>query len=187
MSVQISDKTSVIETSISGLWIIDNPTNSDSRGYFREVYRNSDLSSLPIDFTPVQWNHSQSHPGVLRGIHANPWYKLIYVTTGSVFAAISDIRHDSNTFQKVETFELNNKNRIALLLSPMLGNAFCVTGEIPCEYMYLTSREYVPEGMITVAWDDPDLAIKWPIEKPLLSDKDSANATLRSLYPNRFT
>ena len=95
------------KTSIEGLLIIERPTFSDERGFFRELFRFNEFEDFTgITFKPVQVNHSLSKPGVLRGIHAEGWNKIIYPITGQVFIALVDIRPESKTFAKYEIFEV---------------------------------------------------------------------------------
>lgn len=172
----------MIETTIEGLYILELTTFNDDRGFFREVYRKEDLG---IDFTPVQLNHSYSLPHVIRGLHAENWNKLIYPLAGNVFIAIADIRLNSNTFGKVETFTIDHYSRVALFISNGLANSICVMGNEPIHYLYLVDNMYNGDKT-AVTWNDPDLDIKWPIENPILSERDKNNPTLRELFPAKF-
>ena len=98
---------SVETTSIDGLLVVRWPTHGDERGFFRQTYQVRELeAALGRDVVLRQGNHSHSAPGVLRGFHAEPWDKLVYVVRGRAMAAIADIRPDSPTFGAVETFHL---------------------------------------------------------------------------------
>lgn len=176
----------VKSTSISGLYILERPTFADDRGFFREIFHLDELTEkLGHEFKPVQWNHSLSHPNVIRALHAENWNKLVYPATGSMFAAIADIRSDSSTFSKVETFSFSDDNRFALFISQGLANSICaIVGDV--NYMYLVDSYYDGTDTHAIAWDDPDLNIPWPVVNPIISKRDKNNSTLRQLFPDKF-
>lgn len=175
------------QTSINGLFIIEREANSDQRGFFREVFHLDELQNVSgMYFQPVQMNHSFSLPRVIRALHAENWNKLIYPVTGKMFTAVVDIRPDSETFKKVETFEFNNDHRFALFISKGIANSICVIGDEPVDYLYLVDKYYDGTDTKAVAWDDPDLNIDWPIKDPILSERDKNNPTLRELFPDKF-
>ena len=187
----VSDTTkSVKTTSIPGVFIIERPTFTDDRGFFHEVFRLNELEEVAgVDFKPVQWSHSFSKPGVIRAIHTEGWQKLIYPVTGHLFAAIADVRPDSATFGKVEVFEMDNTKdspHQALFLPPGMGNSICAVGDVGLHYLYLVDAYWDDAKATGIAWDDPDLAISWPIKDPSISERDTKNPTLRSLYPEKF-
>jgi dTDP-4-dehydrorhamnose 3,5-epimerase len=172
--------------SLDGLWIFDRGTHADDRGFFHEAFRATELEeavSRPITF--VQLNHSRSGRGVLRGLHAENWEKLVYVPHGEVFIAIADIRPDSPTFGRVQTFFVNDSHRLTLFLPRAVAHGYCVLSE-EADYLYQVTAYYDGSDTRAVAWDDPDLAVPWPIEKPILSDRDQHNPRLRDLVPERF-
>lgn len=174
-------------TSISGLLILERPIFHDERGFFRELFHKNELEKIfGIQFEGIQVNHSHSLPGVLRGIHAEAWNKIIYPVSGEVFIAIVDIRPDSVTFGKVETFSVNDENRIGLFIPNGLANSLCVVGEGPADYIYLVDAYWDGSDTRAVAWDDPDLNIKWPVENPIISRRDKNNPRLRELFPEKF-
>ena len=175
-------------TGIEGLFIVKRPTFGDDRGFFREPARIAELSeAVGFDFMPKQWNHSKSAPKVIRGLHAEQWNKLVYPVTGEMFAAIVDIRPDSPTFGAVETFTFNEDDPYALVVPNGLANSICVTGDVPVHYMYLVDQEYTGQDTRAIAWDDPDLAIEWPVKDPIISERDEGNPTLREMFPEKFT
>ena len=174
---------SVEPTGIEGLFIVRWDTHGDERGFFRQTYQRSELAAA-LGREPVfaQGNHSRSQPGVLRGFHAEPWDKLVYVARGTAFCAIADIRADSPTCGRVETFLLGDEpgERVRLFVSEGLANAFCTLTEV--DYLYDVGAEWRPGvPRRAVAWDDPQLAVSWPIEDPVLSAADQANPTLAEL------
>lgn len=182
--------TSVTHTKIDGLFLINRPVFNDNRGFFHEIYRKSELSELGIKFNPVQANHSRSLPRVIRALHTESWQKLVYPVNGKIFIAIADVRPKSSTFGKVETFEFENDNskssHTALFLPVGIGNSICVSGKNPVDYIYLVDKYWTEGSASGIAWDDPDLNIKWPVKNPKISNRDKNNPTLRELYPKKF-
>lgn len=179
---------SIKKTSIPGLLIIERPTFPDDRGFFREAVRLNELEEASgIKFSPVQWNHSKSLPNVIRALHAENWNKLVYPITGKMYSAVVDIRPDSPTFGKVETFMFDENSHKALFIPKGLANSICVTGDKPVHYLYLVDAYYDGKDTTAVAWDDPDLNIKWPVKNPIISERDRHNPTLRELFPDKFT
>jgi dTDP-4-dehydrorhamnose 3,5-epimerase len=177
----------VRELSIPGLLVIERAAQRDERGFFREVVRWNELEDARGEpFTPVQWNHSESRPGVLRALHAEAWNKLVYPVTGTMFAAIVDIRPERDSFGIIETVTLDASEPTALFIPKGLANSICVVGDQPVNYLYLVDAYYDGTDMRAIAWDDPDLAIEWPIADPILSDRDRANPSLREMFPSRF-
>lgn len=176
------------KTTIDGLYIIERPTFSDDRGFFREVFRLDQLNErLLTKFCPIQWNHSLSKPNVIRALHAENWNKLVYPITGKIFIAIADIRPQSSTFAKVETFNFDTETEHKVLyISRGLANSICVIGDKPVNYMYLVDAYYTGGDTTAIAWNDADLNIAWPIDKPILSQRDMENPTLRQKFPEKF-
>jgi dTDP-4-dehydrorhamnose 3,5-epimerase len=179
----------VERTDIDGLLVVRWDTHGDDRGFFRQTYQVAELAEA-LGREPVlrQGNHSRSAPGVLRGFHAEPWDKLVYVVRGLAFAAIADIRPDSPTYGQARTFLLGDGpegERIRLFVSQGLANSFCTLGEGMTDYLYDVSDYWRADvDKPSVAWDDPDLAVPWPVDEPVLSDADRANPPLRALHPD---
>lgn len=189
MDSQILEKAKQVikTTSIPGLLVLDRPIFKDERGFFREIFHQDELEeSSGIKFEGIQMNHSRSVPGVIRGIHAEQWNKIIYPIRGEIFIVIVDIRPDSPTFSKVETFTINDENRTALFIPNGLANSLCVMGTEPVDYIYLVDAYWDGTDTRAIAWDDPDLNISWPIKDPLISERDKNNPTLRELFPEKF-
>lgn len=174
------------ETKFEGLLIIDRPIRTDDRGFFREAIRLNEFQDVGIDFKPVQMNHSLSKPNVIRALHAEQWNKLVYPVTGEIFIAIVDIRPESKTFGQVETFNFNDENRKLLYVPVGFANSICVVGNEPVNYIYLVDQYYTGQDTRAIAWDDPDLAIKWPVKNPIISERDKNNPKLRDLFPEKF-
>ncbi len=179
---------SVETTPIAGLLVVRWDTHGDDRGFFRQTYQAQELTEA-LGRPPVfsQGNHSRSEPGVLRGFHAEPWDKLVYVVRGTAMAAIADIRPDSPTFGQAYTHHLGDEpgERVRLFIPEGLANSFCTYGEQTVDYLYDVSDVWRPGiDKPAVMWNDPDLAVEWPISDPVLSDADAANPTLRELFPD---
>jgi dTDP-4-dehydrorhamnose 3,5-epimerase len=172
-------------TEIDGLWVIDLVVNHDPDrpgATFREAYQGEKMRALGLpEFHPVQCNVSESPLGTLRGFHAEPWEKYIHVVSGTAFSAIADIRPQSPTFKKVWTGQLGRHN--ALFVTRGLANSFQAVTELVI-YTYLTSEHWKPGlSYPAVRWDDPELAVAWPITdaRLKLSAKDAANPSLADL------
>lgn len=174
-------------TPIAGLLVVRWETHGDDRGFFRQTYQLDEIADA-LGRTPdlVQGNHSRSAPGVVRGFHAEPWDKLVYVARGTAMAAIADIRPDSDTFGHTFTAHLGDPpgQRLRLFVSEGLANAFCTYGDQPVDYLYDVSAYWRPGvDKSSVAWDDPDLAVDWPVDEPVVSEADRDNPTLRERFP----
>jgi dTDP-4-dehydrorhamnose 3,5-epimerase len=177
------------QTTIEGLLVVRWDTYGDDRGFFRQTYQTAELAeAVGREVVLRQGNHARSEPGVLRGFHAEPWDKLVYVVRGNAMAAIADIRPDSPTFGAVETFHLGDPphgERIRLFVAEGLANSYCTYGDSDVDYVYDVSDVWTPGvDKRPVAWDDPDLAVDWPVDAPTLSDDDRANPTLRERFPD---
>lgn len=184
--------TFIRKTSIEGLLVIERPIFRDNRGFFHEIFRLNELEETSgVAFKPVQASHSMSLPRVIRAIHTEGWNKLIYPVSGKCFTAIVDVRPESPSFGKVETFIFDNtkegSTHSALFLPKGLGNSICVIGRQPVDYIYLVDEYWDDKKSQGIAWDDPDLAIKWPIKNPIISERDKNNPALREVFPEKFT
>jgi dTDP-4-dehydrorhamnose 3,5-epimerase/reductase len=176
-------------TEIDGLWVIELDVRNDTErpgASFREAYQAEKMHAAGLpEFHPVQFNVSESPLGTLRGFHAEPWEKFIHVVSGTAFSAIADIRPESPTFKKVWTGELGTHN--AIFVTRGLGNSFQATSDLVV-YTYLTSAHW-RAGLAypAVAWDDPELAVDWPItdDRLKLSVKDTTNPSLAAFVDAR--
>jgi len=187
----MKERGNIKSTSIDGLLLIERPTFGDERGFFHEVVRiNELLETSGVDFKPVQINHAMSLPKVIRGIHTEEWNKVIYPITGKIFSAIVDVRPQSPTFGKYESFVFDNTDpegsHAALFLPKGMGNSVCVMGIEPVHYIYAVDEYWDNDKAKGIAWDDPDINIDWPIKNPIVSERDRQNPRLRDLYPDKF-
>lgn len=170
----------ITPTAIEGVLILEPKVFGDERGFFFESFNQRGFNEAvghPVDF--VQDNHSRSAKGVLRGLHfqraPHAQGKLVRVTQGSVFDVAVDIRPDSATFGRWVGMELSGQNHRQLWIPPGLAHGFLVTSD-SADFLYKTTDYYRPESEGSVCWDDPDLAIAWPLDglTPSLSAKDAA-------------
>lgn len=184
----ITQQSSYIETTdIDGLLVINRPMFNDDRGFFREIGRIHDITNvLGKPFIPIQINHSRSYPNVIRGLHAENWNKLVYPVTGVMFAALVDIRPQSRTFKKIVTLTINDANRHSLFIPKGVANSICALENErnePVDYVYFVDTYYDGSDTTAIAWNDPTLAIKWPIDNPILARRDKINPTFKELFP----
>lgn len=155
----------------------------DSRGFFLETYQAAKYAEGGITATFVQDNHSLSGRGTLRGLHVQqerPQGKLVRVSRGEVFDVAVDIRRGSPTFGKFTTLLISEQNFLQLWVPPGFAHGFCVTSET-AEFQYKCTDFYDPADEFTIAWDDPDIGIPWPVTEPSLSAKDTGAARLKDL------
>lgn len=182
----------IVKTGIAGVVLIQRPVIGDARGFVHEPYNKEELKAgTGVDFNPVQWTHAYIKPGVVKAVHSEDWNKLIYPVTGILYAPIVDLRSESPTFGKVEYVTIDNTKEDSLrqaLFLPKggIGNSICVLGDEMMHYFYLIDEYWDDAKAKGVAWDDPDLNIKWPVEDPILSERDQHNPTLREMFPDKF-
>ena len=172
----------VSKTPIDGLLTIEPKIFADPRGMFYEVYSENKYEEYGIPCF-VQDNHSVSKKGVLRGLHyqVNPGQgKLVRVTRGEVFDVAVDIRKQSPTYGKWWGLSLSETNNFQLYIPIGFAHGFCVLSE-SAEVLYKCSDYYSPENERGILWNDPDLAIDWPVKDPILSEKDAVYPLFREL------
>ncbi|MGA7746168.1 MAG: dTDP-4-dehydrorhamnose 3,5-epimerase [Candidatus Aquilonibacter sp.] len=171
----------VVQLPIDGALIIVPRVFSDERGYFKEIYAASRYRAQGIDATFVQDNLSFSQRFVLRGLHTDPrMAKIVQVLTGAAYDVIVDVRRESPSFMRWHAVTLRAYEHTQIYIP-----AGCLHGFLALEdetsLLYKQSSEYDPAAEFGIAWNDPDLAIAWPLEgaTPILSAKDASNPTLR--------
>jgi len=169
-------------TDISGVIVIDPPVFPDDRGFFMESYKRSEFAAGGINETFVQCNQSKSARGILRGLHyqKNPkaQAKLVRALSGEIYDVAVDLRKGSSTYGKWTTVILSAENKKMLFVPVGFAHGLCVTSA-DAEMLYMTTQEYAPDLEAGVLWDDPDLAIEWPVANPVLSARDRAWPRLR--------
>jgi dTDP-4-dehydrorhamnose 3,5-epimerase len=166
-------------TSLQDVLLVQANLFADERGYFMEAWQHADLAGAGIHADFVQDNLSRSMPGVLRGLHyqlQRPQGKLVRVIRGRVLDVAVDLRRQSPTFGQHVAVELDDRRHQALWIPPGFAHGFYILGDEPADLFYKCTDYYSPEGERTLRWDDPALAIDWPLtgEAPLVSEKDSA-------------
>jgi dTDP-4-dehydrorhamnose 3,5-epimerase len=166
----------VTSTAISDLIIIEPKVFGDDRGFFFESFNSRQFSEMigrNVDF--VQDNHSRSAKNVLRGLHyqiQHPQGKLVRVVQGAVFDVAVDIRRSSPTFGQHVGVELSAENKRMFWVPEGFAHGFVVLSDT-AEFLYKTTNYWAPEFERSIAWNDPAIGIKWPIQgKPTLSTKD---------------
>lgn len=174
----------VIDTSIKGCKLIQPKVFGDHRGFFLETFQASRYAECGINLPFVQDNYSRSSKGVLRGLHFQinkPQGKLVRVVRGEVFDVAVDIRRDSPTFGRWEGVILSEENKSQFWIPPGLAHGFVVLSDT-ADFEYKCTDYYDPSDEGCLIWNDPDVAIKWPVTDPLLSEKDRQAKILAELF-----
>ena len=174
----------IVATSIPEVLIIEPKVFGDSRGFFFESFNQENFrQAIGLDVRFVQDNHSRSVKGVLRGLHYQlhrPQGKLVRVVRGAVFDVAVDIRRSSPTFGHWAGVELTEDNYRQLWLPPGFAHGFYVLSDI-ADFLYKTTEYYFSDFDRSILWNDPEIAIEWPIQagaSPVVSSKDEKAARL---------
>lgn len=178
----------IIPSRLAGALIIEPRVFGDARGFFMETWNAARYAEAGITAEFVQDNLSFSRRGVLRGLHfqkPNPQGKLVYVLAGEVFDVAVDIRVGSPTFGQWESVVLSSENRRQFYVPPGFAHGFCVTSETAL-FAYKCTDLYNPAAEGSVLWNDPDLAIPWPVSDPELSAKDEVGMRLKDFPRDRL-
>ncbi|WP_416412101.1 dTDP-4-dehydrorhamnose 3,5-epimerase [Pantoea sp. App145] len=174
----------IIDTKIADVKIIEPKVFGDERGFFLETFQKERyLSALNIEGDFVQDNHSRSSKGVLRGLHfqrENPQGKLVRVVRGEVFDVAVDIRPESPTFKQWVGVYLSEENKTQFWIPPGLAHGFVVISDF-ADFEYKCTNYYDPGSEGCLLWNDPEIGIEWPMESPLLSEKDKCGKLLSEL------
>jgi dTDP-4-dehydrorhamnose 3,5-epimerase len=173
----------IVPTALPDVMVIEPQVFGDARGFFFESFnRRAFREATGLDFEFVQDNHSRSARNVLRGLHyqiKQPQGKLVRCIAGEVFDVAVDLRRSSPAFGKWAGVTLSAENKRMAWIPPGFGHGFLVLSEF-AEFLYKTTDYYAPEHERSVAWNDPDIGIAWPLaSEPVLSAKDKAGARLR--------
>jgi dTDP-4-dehydrorhamnose 3,5-epimerase len=168
--------------SIPGPLVIEPQVHGDARGFFLESWNREAFRAAGIDVAFVQDNHSRSDRGVLRGLHfqnPQPQGKLVRVVTGAVWDVAVDLRRSSPHFGQWTAIELSQENHLMLFVPEGFAHGFVVLRDAT-DLLYKCTAPWAPAHEQVLAWDDPGLAIEWPIDPAeiILSDRDRAGASL---------
>ena len=172
----------VVKTAVDGCLILEPQIFSDERGEFFEsfsVQKFRNATGVLADF--VQDNQSLSHAKVLRGLHyqiEQPQGKLVRVVSGSVWDVAVDLRRSSPTFAQWVGVDLSAENQRMLWVPPGCAHGFVVTSD-SAVFLYKTTDYYAPAHERTIAWNDPSLAINWPVANPVVNAKDAAGMSFK--------
>lgn len=164
----------VIDTPLSGVKLVKPKVFPDARGFFVETYQFTRYAASGIDVEFVQDNHSRSVKGILRGLHyqSTPGQaKLVRAATGRIYDVVVDIRPGSSTFGKHFGCFLDDVEHHQLFVPVGFAHGFCVISE-SADVCYKVSSPYNPQTECSLRFDDPALAIQWPVEEPLVSERD---------------
>lgn len=178
----------VTQLSLPGLLLIEPKRFGDSRGYFVETWNKERYEKAGIPKPFVQDNLSFSAKGVLRGLHFQAQQcqaKLVTVLKGEVFDVAVDIRVGSPTFGQWEAVTLSGENGHQLYVPEGMAHGFCITRDETL-FAYKCSDYYHPESEQTVLWNDPEIAISWPLDTPSLSEKDAKGVPLSAMDQSIF-
>jgi dTDP-4-dehydrorhamnose 3,5-epimerase len=161
-----------LPTEIEGVVLIEPTVHGDERGFLLETFRDSEMHNLGIEVDFVQDNQSRSDARVLRGIHMQRGQaKLVRCPRGRIFDVAVDLRPDSPTYKRWEGYELDDVDHRQLFIPAGFGHGFCVLSEV-ADVLYRLSSYYDPDLESGIAWDDPEIAVRWPISDPIVSERD---------------
>lgn len=170
--------------SIPDILIITPKIYPDSRGWFMETYKESEWITFGIKETFVQDNHSKSPYGALRGLHFQKppvaQAKLVRVIQGEIFDVAIDIRKGSPSYGQWVSATLSSENKQMLYVPVGFAHGFCVTSET-AEVLYKVTEEYSHQHEEGIIWNDPEIAVPWPIRAPILSEKDGDYPHLKDI------
>mgnify|MGYP001210752014 FL=1 len=171
----------LIPTAIPDVLLLEPRVFGDERGFFLESWNKRTFAELGITADFVQDNHSRSQKNVLRGLHYQVEHaqgKLVRVTAGEVYDVAVDLRRSSPTFGRWVGFTLSAADKRMAWIPPGFAHGFLVTSD-SAEFLYKTTDYYSPAHERTLLWNDPQLAIPWPLDgEPLLAAKDKAGTPL---------
>jgi dTDP-4-dehydrorhamnose 3,5-epimerase len=163
--------------------VVEPKVHRDERGFFVETFQAGRYAEAGIPATFVQDNHSCSVQGTLRGLHAQlarPQAKLVRVLRGAIWDVVVDVRRGSPTFKRWIGVELTSDNFRQIYVPIGFAHGFCVTSDV-AEVEYKCSDYYQAGDELGLAWNDPEIGVRWPVASPLLSDKDRAGQPLARL------
>lgn len=180
-------KTRIIKTDLPDLVIVEIDYFQDERGFFIESWHKRDFAAAGLDLEFVQEGHSRSGRDVLRGLHYQdttaPMGKLVRCTVGVIFDVAVDLRVSSPTFGKWFGIELSAENKKQVYVPVGFAHGFATLTDV-AEVQYKQTGYYTPSAEGTLAWNDPDVGITWPISNPMLSRRDQNGMSLKDYLKN---
>ena len=174
----------VTESGIKGVFIIEPDVYEDDRGFFMETFHNEryrKLLGINLDF--VQDNISRSSKNVLRGMHFQKNYpqgKIVRASRGEILDVVVDLRKGSPTYGTWESFRLSEKNKLQIWIPPGFAHGFLVMSD-SADIDYKCTEYYQPEDELCLMWNDPEVAIDWTINEPIVTGKDKKGLSLKDL------
>jgi dTDP-4-dehydrorhamnose 3,5-epimerase len=172
-----------LPTELDGTLLLEPAAHADARGFFVETFRRDAWAEHGVDVEFVQHNHSRSGRGTLRGLHfqTEPGQaKLVRCARGRIFDVAVDLRRGSPTYRRWEGHLLDDELHRQLFVPVGFAHGFAVLSEV-ADVAYLCSSVYDPATEAGVAWNDPELGIEWPIDEPLLSERDRGAPSLAEI------
>src|SRR5919106_5444236 len=171
------------DTELEGLMLLEPDVHGDERGFLVETFSAPAWRELGVDFEFVQDNHSRSGAGILRGLHfqTRPGQaKLVRCSRGRIWDVAVDLRRDSPTYGRWEGHELDDELHRQLFVPAGFAHGFCVLSEI-ADVHYKLSSLYDPATEAGIAWDDPEVGVRWPIDDAQVSARDRAAPRLAEI------
>jgi dTDP-4-dehydrorhamnose 3,5-epimerase len=173
----------LIETRLDGLVMLEPAVHGDERGFLVETFSARDWAAAGVDSDFVQDNHSRSGAGILRGLHfqTDPGQaKLVRCIRGRIWDVAVDLRRDSATYGQWEGHELDDVSHRQLFVPVGFAHGFCVLSEL-ADVHYKVSSYYDPATEAGIAWDDPQVAVEWPLADPQVSERDATAPKLAEI------
>jgi dTDP-4-dehydrorhamnose 3,5-epimerase len=171
--------------SLDGILLIEPEIYNDDRGFFLESFEEQRYRELGITDEFVQENHSRSARNVLRGMHftrKNPQAQIVTVMRGKIFDVVVDVRKDSPTFGKWMGIELSDEGPRQIYMAHGFAHGFCVLSEF-VDLHYKVSQRYTPNDDGGLRWNDPDVGINWPVDRPIISERDRNHPFFQNAFP----
>jgi len=172
-----------LPTELDGTLLLDPGVHADARGFFVETFRRDVWAEHGVEVEFVQHNHSRSGRGTLRGLHfqTEPGQaKLVRCARGQIFDVAVDLRRGSPTYGRWEGHLLDDESHRQFFVPIGFAHGFAVLSEV-ADVAYLCSSVYDPATEAGIAWNDPELGVEWPLDEPLLSERDRSAPSLREI------
>ena len=175
----------IVSRPVSGVIVLEPQVFIDDRGFFLESFEQARYKELGIEEQFIQENHSRSSRGVLRGLHftrVRPQAQILTVIRGHIFDVVVDLRSGSSSFGKWFGTELSDEGPRQIYMARGFAHGFCVLSDF-ADLHYKVSERYAVTDQEGLRWNDPDIAVKWPVKNPIISIKDKSRDFIRSISP----